>query len=65
MQEHRTPKYWVSLSTHRIDDIDGLFEWVVILCHGRLVANQSTDAVLETGVSLEVFFKETVRALAN
>ena len=65
IQEYRTPNSLVILSTHLIDDMDGLFDWVVILGHGRLVANQSTDSVLETGVSLEVFFKETVRALAN
>ncbi len=65
IQEYRTPDSLAILSTHLIDDMGGLFDWVIILDHGKLVASRSTDSVLATGVSLEVFFKETVRALAN
>ena len=54
-----------ALGTLLAGDFGGLFDWVIILDHGKLVASRSTDSVLATGVSLEVFFKETVRALAN
>lgn len=52
----------VMLSTHLIYDVERIFDDVIMMSYGRLIAADSADAIREnTGKSLDAYFREVFR----
>ena len=52
----------VMLSTHLIYDVERIFDDVIMMSDGRLIAADSADAIREnTGKSLDAYFREVFR----
>ena len=52
----------VMLSTHLISDVERIFDDVIMMSYGRLIAADSADAIREnTGKSLDAYFREVFR----
>ena len=50
------------LSTHLIYDVERIFDDVIMMSYGRLIAADSADAIREnTGKSLDAYFREVFR----
>lgn len=56
----------VILSTHILEEVEAMCNRVIILANGRIVADESLEALLQRGPSLEKIFHElTLGATAN
>ena len=52
----------VMLSTHLIYDVERIFDDVIMMSYGRLIAADSADAIREnTGKSLDAYFREVFK----
>lgn len=60
IMENYAEKSTLMLSTHMVNDLEGSFNHILILGHGRVLVNTSVDNIKKSGKSLETVFKEVI-----